>query len=156
MTPILDRYGWTGPFIACGIGGMLCCIAMSGICFTCLKSTHGTVVASSVSSINTDSSVSKQTSVADNEKEENGSSQKRNSFQMVKCVALMVSNMLTYFVFKGMYDWTGKKIASKDVMYLHHLSTYSTTDYYVRVVLDRTIACQLSACVGADAMERGK
>jgi len=112
LIPILDRHGWRGPFIACGIGGMLCCIAMSGICFTCLKSSHGTLLASSESSINTDSAVtggaaSKQIKSTDNTKEGKGSSR---DFQLLKCAVLMISNMLTYFVFKGMYDWTGRKM----------------------------------------------
>lgn len=105
---------------------------MIGICFTCLKSSHGTLtVASAESSINTDcaatgDAASEQIKVTDTAKEDKGSSR---DFQVVKCVALMVSNMLTYFVFKGMYDWTGKKIhigwghRLKTVMSVHHLIT---------------------------------
>lgn len=96
---------------------------MSGICFTCLKSSHGTLVASSVSSINTDDAAtggaaSKEIKVSDTAKEDKCSSR---DFQALKCAALMVSNMLTYFVFKGMYDWTGKKIqlGGRSIIYIH-------------------------------------
>lgn len=99
---------------------------MSGICFTCLKSSHGTLLASSESSINTDSAVtggaaSKQIKATDNAKEGKGSSR---DFQLLKCAVLMISNMLTYFVFKCMYDWTGRKIQMVGVGRVVYRSPY--------------------------------
>ena len=96
---------------------------MSGTCLTYLKPSRRSLVASkSVSSTisNDDAATISATTtsinpghddvlVAHSVKKESGKSLKQQGyFQAMMCVVLMTSNMLTYFVFKGMYDWTGK------------------------------------------------